>query len=106
MNEIVIALITAVPAFLIGVFAYRRSLKVDQVSAQSGAASNQMAGTAQVIEGLNRLIDQLQEDNDSFRADIKDLAARLVVITAERDALKLEVARLRKKYAANGDDPA
>lgn len=103
MNEALVALIAAVPAFLIGFLAYRRSLKVDEVSEQSGLASNHRAGTAQVIEGLNKLIDQLQEDNESFRRDIKDLAARLVVITAERDALKLEVARLRKKYAINGD---
>lgn len=104
MNDVVIALVAAIPAFIIGVLAYRRSLKVDQVSEQSGVASNHRAGTAQVLDGLNALVDQLQEDNASFRIDIKDLAARLNVVTLERDALKLEVARLKKRYQVDDED--
>lgn len=81
-----------------GLMKFRQAQKIDATSAQSGVASNHRAGTAQILEGLNDLIDQLQEDNQSFRLDIKDLAARLNVVTLERDALKLEVARLKKRY--------
>lgn len=103
-NLIITGLVSTAAGLIVGILGHRRATKVDARSAQSGVASDHRAGTEQVIEGLNTLIDQLQEDNSSFRVDLKDLAARLVVITAERDALKLEVARLRKRYGVNGDE--
>jgi ABC-type transporter Mla subunit MlaD len=93
----------AVPSTAVGVFAYLRSRKVDAISEQSGIVSDTRAGTAQIIDGLNGLIDNLQEDNKIFREDIKHLTARLDAITAERDELKRELARLRRKYG-NGED--
>lgn len=100
---IVVALVGGSVSLTAAVMGYRRSKVVDATSAQSGAANNHRAGTAQILEGLNDLIDQLQENNETIRSDIKDLAARLQVVTAERDALRIEVARLRRKYG-NGDD--
>lgn len=100
---LVIGLVGAAVSLTIGILGHRRSKQVDATSEQSGAASNHRAGTAQVLDGLNALIDQLQEDNTTFRADIKELVARLDAITVERDALRLEVARLKKLYGANGD---
>lgn len=105
MNEILIALAGGVASIVVGVLTYRRSKVVDATSAQSGIASNHRAGTAQIIEGLNALIDQLQEDNDNFRGDIKDLLERCEVVRIERDALKLEIARLRRKYGNDNDTP-
>lgn len=88
----------AVPATVLGYLAHRRSRQVDQTSAQSGIASNHRAGTAQVIEGLTALIDQLQEDNTTFRTEVRELAGRLGVITAERDECRAEVGRLKRLY--------
>lgn len=88
----------AVPATVLGYLAHRRSRQVDAASAQSNVASSHQAGTAQVIQGLNALIDQLQEDNTTFRQDIRALAVRLDRVTTERDALRIEVADLKKKY--------
>jgi peptidoglycan hydrolase CwlO-like protein len=102
-NEVLAALVIGLPSLAIGLLAYRRSRKVDAVSEQSGASSNHRAGTAQVIEGLNELIDNLQEDNKGFRADIRYLTDRLDTITKERDLLKLEVARLKKRYGNNDE---
>lgn len=85
-----------VPA-LIAYGAFRLSKKKDAVSAQSGVASNHREGTAQVIEGLNGLINQLQEENLKLRASAEDRATRL-------DAMTLELARWRKKYGLNGEN--
>lgn len=104
-STVIVALVGAAVSLTIAFLGHRRSKLVDATSAQSGVASNHRAGTAQVLEGLNDLVDQLQEDNQSFRLDIKDLAARLNVVTLERDALKLELARLRRKYGDNDDTP-
>lgn len=103
MNEIVIALVVGLPSLTIAVLAYRRSRQVDAVAEKSGVAANGRAGTAQIIEGLKSLVEALQLDNDNFREDIKALIIRLDVITTERDTLRLEVARLRKKYGDNGE---
>lgn len=97
-TAIIVALVGATVSLVIGVLGHRRSKRVDATSAQSGLASTHQAGTAQILEGLNDLIDQLQEDTVTFRSDIRELVVRLDAVTAERDALRLEVARLRQKY--------
>lgn len=89
-------LISAVAAGVFGLMKFRQSQKVDAVSAQSGVASNHRAGTQQVIEGLNGLVDQLQQENEKLRIDSTDRATRL-------EGMTLEVARLRKLYGANGE---
>ena len=98
---------TALPiaaGLLIAWWGHLKSKRVDAISAQSGIAANGRAGTAQILEGLNTLIDQLQEDYQGARNDIVHLRDRLQVVAAERDALTLEVARLRKRYGVNGEN--
>lgn len=104
-DQLWVGLGLAVPATLLGYLGLRRSQKVDADAARSGLFFNHREGTAQVIEGLRGLIEDLQDDNESFRADVRYLTDRLDAVTAERDALKLEVARLRRKYGDNGDTP-
>jgi len=101
--QFVLALVAAVSSLFLGVSAYFRSRKVDKVSMLSGAASDTRAGTAQIIDALNTLVDQLQEDNVSFRADVALMAVRLETLTTERDVLKRELTRLRRRYGENGD---
>jgi len=96
---------TAVVALAIGVMTYRRSRAVDAVSEQSGAVTEARAGTSQIIDGLNGLVDALQDDNKNFREDIRLLTARLDACFADREQLRLEVARLRRKYGDNADTP-
>lgn len=95
-TAITVALVGAAVSLAIAYLGHRRSRKVDATSAQSGVVSDHRAGTQQVIEGLNGLVNQLQEENER-------LIIRLDLTSAERDSLRLEVARLRKKYAANGE---
>jgi septal ring factor EnvC (AmiA/AmiB activator) len=108
-QQVVYGLVVGLPSFLLGYLAYRRSRKVDAISAQSGVATETRAGTAQIIEGLNQLIDQLQDDNRSFREDIKSMTENIRYLTArldarevERDQLKRRLNQLNRKYGENG----
>lgn len=98
-----VAAAAGVPALALGVLAYRRSRHVDAVAQQAGMVDSTRAGTAQIIEALNGLVDNLQEDNRSFRDDIRHCGTRLEALTNERDELRRELARLRRKYGENGE---
>lgn len=102
-DEIIQAIVIGLPSFALGYLAYRRSKKVDAVVEQSGIATETRAGTAQIIEGLNQLIDNLQDDNRSFREDIKYLTLRLDAISKERDELRQKLNQMMRKYGENGD---
>ena len=99
--------ITAAPIVVAGVVAwwgYRRSIRVDAVSEKSGVATETRAGTAQIIDGLNSLVDQLQEGTASHRETIKFLTERIDRVLAENVELRLDNARLRKRYGVNGEN--
>lgn len=100
-NQLWLGLGLAIPATVIGILAHRRSQKVDAASAQSGAASNHRAGTQQVIEGLNSLLDQAQETIIDDREVIKLLEGRMATFSANLDACQAENRRLRQKYEPN-----
>lgn len=86
-SPIVLVLVGAIPSFVLGILAYRRSVRADKVAEQSGIVSSQTAALKLVIEGLNNLADSLQEDNKILRLNVNDCAAKLQKALAERDAL-------------------
>lgn len=98
VREIVIAVIAALSSTILGVLTYRRSVKVDAVAAQVSTTNESRAGTAQIIEGLNGLIDNLQEDNAVIRIEVRYLTDRLAQFVEERDKLKSELHAIRRKY--------
>ena len=98
MDQVVQAILIGLPATILGFLALRRSRKVDAVAEQSGVATESRAGTAQIIDGLNQLIDNLQEDNKQFREDLKFVQQRNSARDAECDKLREEIARLRQKH--------
>lgn len=90
----IVALLAAGVGFLV----YRRSLVVDKLTEQSRVASAQVGAVQQVIEGLNKLIDNLQEDNKALRADIHDLNSRIREMRNTYETLEDEVRRLKNVY--------
>lgn len=123
IHPVIQAILIGLPATILGILAYRRSRKVDAVAEQSGVATETRAGIAQIIQGLNDMIENLQEDNQVFRAEgkdwavriknldmdfatrLRDLTVRLDAISQERDEFRRErdecrreVARLFRKY--------
>lgn len=104
VDPIIQAVLIGLPSFCLGYLAYRRSRKVDKVAEQSGIATETRAGTTQIIEGLNQLIDNLQEDNKAFREDIRHCGTRLDIIVKERDELRVRLNDMLRKYGDNGSE--
>lgn len=96
-SPIIIALIAGLPAFILGILAYTRARKVDEVTEQSGVVSQQVAGVNQVIEGLNRLILNLQEDNRLLRENVMALDLKLQKLNDEYELLRKEVLAMSKR---------
>lgn len=97
-SPIILALIAAVPSFILGILAWRRSVKVDKNTEQAATALAQSTAAAQVLEGLNKLIENLQEDNKELRGNITEVAKKLKEALAERDKLRRELDKLNKRY--------
>lgn len=95
--EQITALVGVLGGVVLGVLGYRRSRQVDATSAQAGMVTEARAGTAQIIGGLNALLDQVQEDNQDFRTELRHCAARVLAVEAERDACRREFAEYRRQ---------
>lgn len=102
-NPAIVGFIVAIPSFILGYLAYRQSKHVDKVTEQSGIVTSQAGAVQQVIDGLNKLVFNLQEDNKLLRANLTDLGAKLSELVAERDSLKRDMADLSKKYGINNN---
>lgn len=99
----VIGLIIGIPSFIIGILGYRRASKVDKSTETSAVIAAQTGMQGQIIGGLNQWIDNLQDDNKSFREDLKLLTQRLTDCSKENEELKKEMSRLYRKYGDDGN---
>lgn len=88
ISEIIGALVIGIPSLVLGLLAYLRSLKVDEVAEEAGTVG-------QAIEGLNTLVARLQEDNTALRADAADLRLRIKHLTDGFSGLENEVRMLK-----------
>lgn len=104
-NPAVVGLVLAIPATVLGYLGYRRSLKVDEAAKQAGIATSQSVSVGQAVDGLNRVIAALQEDNEILRKDVKDLRAGVELIQARLDVVESGnldlVAKLRETEREN-----
>jgi chromosome segregation ATPase len=97
-NPLLLLVIGAIPSFILGYLGYRRSVRVDKVTEQSGAASNELEAVGQVIDGLNKLVANLQEDNKHLREDVTALRARLKEIETAIDKATKELSDAKQLY--------
>jgi len=102
-REVIIAVWAGATSIILAYLTYRRSVKVDAVSAQAGMTDRSTAGTAQIIEGLNRLLDQVQEDNKDLRDEARGMLVRLAAQSAENDQMRRRLYRYSSKYGDNGN---
>lgn len=102
-NPAIIGLIVAIPSFLLGLLAYKRSVHVDEVTEQSGIVTSQSGAVQQVIDGLNKIVANLQEDNKLLREQLVNFGTKFAELVAERDGLKRDMAALSKKYGVNNN---
>lgn len=95
-NPAVIGLIVALPSALLGWLGYRRSRQNDLVAERAGIATSQSASIGQVVEGMDRLVANLQADNRELREHVKELNLKLDQIISECQDLKRELAALSR----------
>lgn len=79
-NAGVLAVITAFPAVFIAWLAYKRAVRTDTVTAQAGISTFQSGTIQQVIDGLNSVIENLQEDNRLLRKRVDSLIEEVEAI--------------------------
>ena len=80
-----------ISTFVLGYIGYRQSKKANTVAEKAGAVE-------QIINGLNLLIDNLQEDNKILRDNVKDLRDALQAVTEDRDRIKKDLQALVRKH--------
>lgn len=97
-NPIIVGVVVAIPSFILGYLGYLRSIKSDKVAEDSTIASTNTAAINQVIDGLNNLIDGLQEDNKDLRESVISLSVKLKETIRENSQLAKQVEDIRKKY--------
>lgn len=101
-GQIITSVWAGAASLTVGILGYLHSKKVDATAAQAGVTSETRAGTAQIIDGLNGLVDQLQEDNTALREALRDQAKHYVERLDEIDRkcalMKTELDRFRRRY--------
>lgn len=98
-NPALIGLVIAIPSFILGLLAYKRSVKVDKTTAQSQSETNQIGAVNQVIDNLNKLVETYQKDNEIQRKIVDELNLKLDIATAKIDKLTEEVRALNAKIS-------
>lgn len=96
--EAITAFIGALSGMLLGFGGLWLARRRDAVAAASGMDTASRAGYAQAQATMEAIAETYQEDNREFREQVKYLNGRLDACHAEREALRIEVARLVKKY--------
>jgi len=101
LQQALIGLVVSVPSVLLAYFGFRRSQKVDTIAQQAGIATNTKESIQQVIDGLNSLVDALQEDNKVLREKVLNLERKLDKVIEDCVALKAEVHDLSQQIMSS-----
>ena len=96
-NPAFVGLVLAMPSSILGYLVYKQSQKADETAKQGGIATVESGTIGQVIDGLNKLVDNLQTDNEVLRTNIDTLNTKLTRVIEYCEELKLEIAKLSTK---------
>ena len=95
-NPAFVGLVVAIPSLLLGYLAFKQSQKVDATVAQAGIATVESGTIGQVIDGLNKLVSNLQADNSVLRGIVESLDAKATRLLGELELVKAELNELNK----------
>ena len=98
----VAGLLAAVPACYFGWQGLKRGRAADLAAANAGVAVTQTVTTGQVLDSLDELVQRLQEDRRDLRAALEQANTKLDEQGRLIDALRLEVAALRRSNGSGG----
>lgn len=76
-NPIIVGVVVGLPTSLWGFLAYRRAAKLDEEAAVAAVLVTQGDAIQRVINGLDRMVSNLQTDNKDARELATDLSRRL-----------------------------
>lgn len=82
-SPVIVALVVTIFPLALGYLGYRQSQKVDAIAAQAGIATVESGTISQVIDGLNKLVGNLQQDNAVLRSISSEMHARVIECQAE-----------------------
>jgi hypothetical protein len=90
----VIGVLVGLPSLALGLLVYQRSRDVDEVAEQAGIATAQRESIGQVVDGLNRIIGNLQIDNEFLRKEVAAGRADIAAIQKLTSELRTRVYEL------------
>lgn len=96
-NPIVVGIAVGLPSIALGYLGFRQSQKVDAIAAQAGIATVESGTIGHVIDGLNKLVANLQGDNAVLRAELSTVNEKLSQVIRYCEELKQQLADLRKR---------
>lgn len=76
-NPIIVGVVVGLPTSLWGFLAYRRAEKLDEEAARVAVIATEGVAVQRVIDGLDRMVTNLQTDNREARESLGDLARQL-----------------------------
>lgn len=92
-NPALLVIIAAIPSFILGILALRRSRAVDKTTEQTQIATNELGSINQVIEGMSTLTVNLQDDNKLLRESIEACRRELERIIQNQEDLSKKLDR-------------
>lgn len=98
----IISLVSIAGTALGVVLVFLRGRKSDTVAEESGLAIEERMSRGQIQARYESLVDTYQEDTKGFRDHIKYLDGRLDACAKERETLREDLTRMRRKYGENG----
>lgn len=106
-QQAAVGLAVGLPSLTLGYLGYKRSRRNDKVAEQAGIATTHVASIGQVVDGLNRIITNLQGDNAVLRSELERVRvavdgceARLDVLEEKLQAKEREIAALQQEITA------
>lgn len=100
MQEVLLILgpiLALASSVIVGVLVYRRGSKADKIAEQAGIATTNVTSIGQVVDGLNKVIINVQSDNADLRTRVISLQETVDEIRARLDKVEAGNVDLRAK---------
>lgn len=95
----VVGLLVGLPSALLGYLVYRRSVRSDDVAAQAGIASTQVTSIGQVVDGLNKIIENQRTDIADLRGEAILLRERIESVAGRLDTARAQILELKEQIS-------
>lgn len=96
IDQVILALIAAIPAFILGLLTYKGTVERDKAAARAVERAEIAADRAELESIKDALIESLQEEGQVQRVKVRECAEKLEQMIKERDQA-LEYVRVLTK---------